>query len=135
MLIVFGNFILSFVSFIIKASSLKSFILDNAVYLELLICFLIKQRNRSSTPNQVIQLLLLNSCLELGYAQTALKIYDEMDIRALQIESMGFLCDYALESVGRFDDAYKFYETMSANYREFMMEVCLVVLVIYFIIV
>uniref|UniRef100_A0AC35G6G1 Uncharacterized protein n=1 Tax=Panagrolaimus sp. PS1159 TaxID=55785 RepID=A0AC35G6G1_9BILA len=94
----------------------------NAVYLELLICFLIKQRNRSSTPNQVIQLLLLNSCLELGYAQTALKIYDEMDIRALQIESMGFLCDYALESVGRFDDAYKFYETMSANYREFMME-------------
>ncbi|KAE9554703.1 hypothetical protein FO519_002113 [Halicephalobus sp. NKZ332] len=96
--------------------------LGNYKYIEALICFLKRQQTRSNTRSQVIQLLLVNCYFELGLPDAATQIFEEMQLRHLQYQSMGYLNDYFLESVGRLDDAYKYYDIMSRRYACFFLE-------------
>jgi len=91
-------------------------------YIEALLCFLKRQQTRSNTRSQVIQLLLLNCYFELGLPDAATQLFEEMQLRHLQYQSMGYLSDYYLESVGRFDEAYKYYDTLSRRYTCFFLE-------------
>ena len=96
--------------------------LDDSKYIEMLLCFLNEQRNRTNSPNLVIRLLLLTCYLKLGHGQPAVNSYEEMDVRSIQVQSMGYICDYILESVGRMDEILKFYASIANEYRIYSME-------------